>query len=64
MKVILIIILIWVIKVILTKAISLLEVLISCAIKGKKINYNTNKWNEYGRLKNENNNNLWKYEIC
>lgn len=47
MKVILIIILIWVIKVILTKAISLLEVLISCAIKGKKINYNTNKWNEY-----------------
>ncbi len=39
MKVILIIILIWVIKVILTKAISLLEVLISCAIKGKKINY-------------------------
>ncbi len=47
MKVILIIILIWVIKIILTKAISLLEVLISCAIKGKKINYNTNKWNEY-----------------
>lgn len=47
MKLILIIILILVIKVILTEGISLLEVLISCAIKGKKINYNINKWNEY-----------------
>ena len=47
MKFVLIILLIFVIKIILTKVISLLEVLISCAIKGKKLNYNTDKWNEY-----------------
>lgn len=47
MKVVLSIIIILIIKVILTKILSLLEVLISCAIKGKKINYNTNKWSEY-----------------
>ena len=50
MKYILIIFLILIIKIILTKILSLLEILISFAIKGKQLKKDTEKWNKY--LKN------------
>lgn len=47
MNIILIVLFIFVIKVVLTKIISLLGILLSFSIKGKKINYDSNKWNKF-----------------
>lgn len=49
MNLILVIFLIFIIKVILTKVISLIITLISFALKGKQLNYNTKNWNDYLR---------------